>query len=783
MKKMFFLFLTFSFLSLAGLSVEIEIPEIELIENDDGVIPAIVGYELDGTGEKVILPYKKLTFFNKVKFVEVVEQKEVFLQGPLKKGRPLYRLSDMRKVKKVHSDNTLLPTVSQFAFHRAPAFRGAVKEFSVDIYPVIPVSDTKVIKIDKIKVHFESSSFVPANPSKAQNSILILTSNDVVSKSKEISNYVAVKRADGFKVEIATEENYGGGELKGIERVKKIREYLNTRHKDFFYLLIIDDPLPDGKGVPMVVAIPDELEEKNYEAVPTDIFYAETSEEIDKNNNGIYGERADKIVFSFEFVVGRIPVYAERIDNVDKILKRTIDFIKEKPSTASYREQFLFPTTIAYYENQDGMFTPKMDGAYVVEFMEQNSLKDLFDFKLLVETAGISPSEFAGEEETASYANVLKYWNEGFGAVYWMGHGMPTYTVRTIWAKDRNNNGYADSYELSVETFVDSNMTESMTHIAPFVFQGSCLNGTIQNHRNLAYMTLLNSAVGVVGSSQVSYGTIFKGYNLSSQDLFAYGAVFIDALANNTLPAVVLQQKKESWSNRSVLLTIKMETNYFGDPSLNLNLQKCENDEECDDHLFCNGTEKCVSGYCEKNHDAIPCSTLSDPCKTIVCDESSKSCVEEFAVDGLYCGDSVNPCYERMQCLEGKCVEFGAKDCSGFDSPCSKGVCNDKTGLCELFEENKGKPCDTGRFCVIDEKCVKGVCQGEDVDLPEPDQCSKVVCDDASESFIQLTDQSLNWTSCVTTNGLQGTCYYGVCRENEVQKKTKSNSGCSITLF
>ncbi len=782
MKKFVVTAFLVSFFTLSGLPVEIVIPDVEFIESDEGVIPAIEGYELDGTGEKVILPYKRVVFSGKIKSVEIVEKREITLSGPLKKGMPLYRLSDMKKVEKVQFENAYLPTAKTFMFHKAPTFNGDNREFSTDIYPVIPVSDTKIIKIDKVRIHLEQSTPVPMGPTKGRDTLLILTSKKVVSESKELYNFISVKRADGFKVEIATEDDYNGGDLEGIERVHKIRDYLKDRHKEFYFLLIIDDPLPGGKGVPMVITRPDILDDKSYEHVPTDIFYAEISEEMDRNNNGIYGERGDKIEFSFEYIVGRIPVYNDRIDNVDKILARTIKFIQEKPSDAAYRQRFFFPTTIAYYLNQDGqMFTPKMDGGYVVEFMKKNILTDIFGSKTLVEASGADPSEFT-EEEAINYDSVLKHWNEGYGAVYWMGHGMPTYSVRTVWRGDSNSNGYADSYELRGETFVDSDMTEKMTHDAPFVFQGSCLNGTIQSSTNLAYMTLLNTAVGVVGSSQVSYGTIFSDYNQSSQDLFAYGTVFIEALTDNKPPAQILQQKKQSWSSGSVLLTIKMETNYFGDPSLNLNIQKCDIDADCDDLIFCNGTEVCSGGYCEKNHDAIPCPASSDPCMPNICDEKTKSCAKQASPDGFYCGTTADPCFEGMQCSEGKCVESGPKDCSSLDSECSKGVCNSSNGLCELVVENEGKTCDDNLFCTVNEKCAGGVCKGEDVDLPEPDSCSKVKCDNNSGSFTQLIDHSLNWSQCETGKGLNGTCYYGVCKENEGQEKTGS-SGCSVTVF
>lgn len=783
MKKLLVSLLLISCFTLTGASIEISVPEVEFIKSDDGVIPSIPGYELDGTGEKVILPYNRMVFSSRVTKIEILEKKEVVLDRPLKKGEPLYKMSDMRRVDPVLFRDGAIPSTTHFFFQKMPTLNGGREEFSVNIYPVIPLSDTKIIKIEKIRIHTEKQEVYPMGPVKGKDSMLILTSENVVKKSKELSNYIAAKRADGFKIGVATEKDYQGEDLAGIERVKKIRSYLKSVCSDYYFLLIIADPSTNGKDVPMVVSKPEEIEEKDFELVPTDIFYAELSENMDSNNNEIYGEKADRIELSFELVVGRIPVYYNNIKNLDKILARTIEFIKEKPSTAEYRERFLFPTTIAYYANQDGAaYLPKMDGGYVVEYLKENVLGDDFSQKTLVEKSGADPSEFI-DEDPINYNAVLENWNYGYGAVYWMGHGMPTYSVRTIWSGDSNGNGYADSRELAGSTFIDSDMTAKMTHIAPFVFQGSCLNGSVQTSDNLAYSVLLNSAVGVVGSSQVSYGTIFKDYNLSSQDLFAYGSAFIEAVAQNKPPAQVLQQKKQIWSSGSVLLTIKMETNYFGDPSLNLNIAKCEIDSDCDDKIFCNGKEVCNDGYCEKNHDAAPCEVSTDPCVVNACDEKSRKCVEQNSTDGLYCGETENICFAGKQCMDGKCVETEGKNCSSLDSECSKGACSSLTGLCELIEENEGAVCDDGLFCTINKKCIKGICSGDELELPEAKPCSKVFCDNATASFIDMSDTSLNWSECKSESGVKGKCYYGACKENEAKDKEDTSSGCSVTIL
>lgn len=767
-----------------GQTVDVSVPELKVLEKGNFSIPHIEGYELDGTGEKVLLPYKDLIFSGKITKVEILEKENVSFNKPLKKGEPLIRLSDLSRVKPIDTARKLLPSLDKFTFISAPSFKREKEIVRMKFYPLIPLGETKGVLIKKIRVHTQGSSYDVLTAKKDWDSMIVLTTEFFKTNSRELSNYVDAKRADGFKIDVFTEKDHGGEDLKGPELVEKIRVFLRTVYKDYRFLLIIADPTPGKKGVPMITTKPNfrETDNPEYEAVPTDIFYAEISEPMDSNGNGIYGERADIIKLDFELVVGRIPFYKDNYQDADRVLKRTIEYIREKPSQAAYRKKMLFPTSIAYYPNQDGqVYMPKMDGAYVVEYLKENVIDETFVTKTLVEKSGADPSEFVDEDEL-TYSNMLLNWNDGHGAVFWMGHGMPTYSVKTIWVGDRNGNGYADSYEMKSETFVDSEMTEKMEDHSPFVFMGSCLNGVVESPVNLAFRVLLNSAVGVVAASQVAYGSIFKNYDTSSQDIFSYGTVFIKALSQNNFPSLALQNTKEIWSNASVLLTVKYETNYLGDPSLRINVQECLTDSECDDGIFCNGTEVCSDGYCQKNFDALPCSSKDNKlCRTNVCNEITRSCEMRPRPDGFFCGTTDDPCFENMSCFEGECVESGGTDCSFFDSDCSDGVCNSQTGECEKIVLNEGKSCEDGLFCTIDEVCIKGNCVGEQKETGEAKPCAKIVCNNNTEDFSSMIDTEQNWKECKTSDGKNGICYYGVCEVRE--GSSEKGSGCSVTIL
>ena len=767
-------------------SIDIDIPDAAFSVQNGFSLPEIAGYDLDGTGEELILPFKKMAFGSEVVKVEILKKHKITLEAPLKKGGALYRLSDMRKVKKINPAKRTLPSLSKFTFDRKPSFKRERIIYSFDFYPIIPAGEKEVIKIDKIRVTSKEKTLLPMS-TKSRNSLLILTTDYFLAESKEIENYIEVKKEYGFDVDVATEKDYEGGQLRGIERAKKIREYLKKVYKKYDFLLIIAGTDPEGNEVPMIVTRPCITDEPYYDDVPTDIFYAEITEELDSSGNGIYGEYDDMIEYDFELITGRIPIYGKDVSEADKILKRTVEFIREKPSAAEYRREILFPTTISYYKSQDNQYRiPKMDGAYVAEYLMKKSIREPFSTKILVEKEGIDPSEF--DEEALTYESMLENMNISHGIVFWQAHGLEDSSARTIWYDDKNNNGIPEtySYELYSDIFVDNNLINSIGTMSPFVFQGSCLNGSIQAPDSLSYNTLKNLSVGVVGASQVSYGLIFSDYNLSSQDIFAYGAVFTDALVNDRIPAEVLFEKKEEWSDRDVLLTVKHETNYLGDPSLNLNLKTCSTDSDCDDSLFCNGSEICAEGFCEKVENSKPCTENDNICESIECDESQKSCKISPLPDGFVCGTPENACIGGKQCISGKCSDVDVKDCSEFDSECSQGSCDPGSGECVRLSANEGESCSSGRICVKNEVCIQGSCEGEEADMPAAKECSKTECSE-SDGFFETADPSQNGNDCTTDDGKEGYCDYGSCtqkqQEEKEEKQKSSSSGCSALIL
>ncbi len=107
--------------------------------------------------------------------------------------------------------------------------------------------------------------------------------------------------------------------------------------------------------------------------------------------------------------------------------------------------------------------------------------------------------------------------------------------------------------------------------------------------------------------------------------------------------------------------------------------EKCVNDPDCDDGLFCNGTEFCAAnGKCYQKLD-IPCESGQE------CDEAADKCIGKT--------------------LKEKCEAKGKKaSCYESGTYCSTVVIKDGTYCCECLSMDKGKSCydfgdDVGSHC------------------------------------------------------------------------------------
>lgn len=195
----------------------------------------------------------------------------------------------------------------------------------------------------------------------------------------------------------------------------------------------------------------------------------------------------------------------------------------------------------------------------------------------------------------------------------------------------------------------------------------------------------------------------------------------------------------------------------------------CTTDINCDDGLFCTGSEICVENYCQPG---------MDPCYDQLCDEENNVCLsfefcstDEDCDDGLFCNGQ-EKCWHARGVAEGN-RPVAVAICRQDTDPCSSvDLCDEDNDVCLECLEDTG--CDDGTFCNGRETCIGGFCQeGISPCLPEE------VCDEESASCLGcLTDEDCNdglycngEEICLDGNCQSGTnpCSNEICdEENDV---------------
>lgn len=174
-------------------------------------------------------------------------------------------------------------------------------------------------------------------------------------------------------------------------------------------------------------------------------------------------------------------------------------------------------------------------------------------------------------------------------------------------------------------------------------------------------------------------------------------------------------------------------------------LAPCSSDLDCDDGLFCNGSESCSGGDCQAGSDACVdqiCDEVSDSCQQATCNGNG---VCDFGEDCTSCATDCSSSSGAL-CGNGVCEAGDGEDCLTCPDDC-----NGKT---------KGKP--GGQFCcgggpnAVD--CGDPRC-GSCVDAPATGSC----CGDASCEA--GAEDSFN---CALDCGPPPVCGDGICEAEEM---------------
>jgi len=153
---------------------------------------------------------------------------------------------------------------------------------------------------------------------------------------------------------------------------------------------------------------------------------------------------------------------------------------------------------------------------------------------------------------------------------------------------------------------------------------------------------------------------------------------------------------------------------HFGMANFSLTALTCSSDKECDDGVYCNGSETCVEGACQ---DGTPIECPDDGlfCNgSEVCDEANQGC-----------GSTGNPCESGFECneVENQCVSLcgngvcdAGEDCNSCSDDCISGpaggtpeACWKYDGICHPTKEDASCSDCAPSYC-----CGDGVCNGKE---------------------------------------------------------------------
>ncbi len=551
---------------------------------------------------------------------------------------------------------------------------------------------------------------MPDDAPEPRDELIILTTDELAADSALLPRFMDLRMAEGWEVRLVTEQDWNvetGGEQD--DRAERIRTWLKDNYEDDpgAYLLLIGNPDPWIGDVPMKNMHPfqpiwdwlsDDWQE-SFAEIPTDFYYADLTETWNCDGDEYWGEYDDDercVDWGPELYVGRLPVYTGA-DGLDSILERWIE--NDLQSDKSYRRDFLLPAAfLGFDEGSGGDYSDHDDGACVMDAVYDALTPDFqAGTTRLYEGSGIITSLYTCED-TISRENVVDYWSDGRGVIFYAGHGWPQSVYRVYWDSDSDSNGYCSPSEEEWVPFIETGDEMELSG-APsgFTFHMSCQTGMPEDRENLGYALLRGGAVATMPASRSCWGTTV-GYgedweprpDVLSGTTMGYYYV-LDIVNGKTLGEAAAWSKwaidGDGWGSwNGIAWTTRYQFNLQGDPTRTL--EQCIDDSDCDDGSPCNGTESCSDGFCI-HVDPVDCSDLNSDCAVGRCDIATGDCYEEPKQEGASCDDG-------LWCTEGDACNGGV--CAGQDMDCGDRVghswyCDEDYDQCiweALEEEDEG---------------------------------------------------------------------------------------------
>jgi len=389
---------------------------------------------------------------------------------------------------------------------------------------------------------------------------VIITTDILVDTVKYFKNW---KELNGHLVKVVT-NSWIYSNYNGSDNQERVRNFLIDNYQSWGieYVLIVGN----HNDIPMRYCFGPA---SNYNAIPTDFYYADLTGNWDSDRDGIYGEENDDSPdFNPELYVGRIPF--NDTDIVKNICQKTINF---EQNTESWKKKTLLLGAIINFENEVGLGNPLTDCAVLMEKLWDDVYSaNGFSRTTMYEKDGIVPSDYDCDYPLTK-ENVIEQWSNGYGIVNWGSHGSSNGAYRRYWSEDKNFNNVPDIDEIvKSDSFILSYDAISLNDDKPsIVFSCACSNSDPDDPNNLGASLLENGAVAFIGATHdpfYYYGWEHENDGGSITMDYLFFEFFINL--NQTCGEALYNSLFHYWNDDDLLPSyINMFTFcLYGDPSL-----------------------------------------------------------------------------------------------------------------------------------------------------------------------------------------------------------------------
>jgi hypothetical protein len=203
----------------------------------------------------------------------------------------------------------------------------------------------------------------------------------------------------------------------------------------------------------------------------------------------------------------------------------------------------------------------------------------------------------------------------------------------------------------------------------------------------------------------------------------------------------------------------------------------CTTLRDCDDGIFCDGVEECISGRCISARNAA-CRDHGG-CAASICEEAAGGCRVEVQADGAKTCPSGQTCAPELGCLaiEGCTSPTDAKCDDG--RACTIDSCEVATGIC-VHTPNDAS-CPGAGACGI------GSCVGTEVSdpsgcavMPDASRCAKTQGCDATFACTNLASSCASDLDCADGTLCDGVerCVGGRCQQDATRTRCEAVDAC-----